>query len=537
MSHVEDTVEIKKRLTRTWNAFFGRFGKLLPIQIETIPVVLQRRNAVICSPTASGKTEAVVAPIAEILLENTRPGLSVVYVSPTRALVNDLYERLAGPLSQLGLSVAIKTSDRRQFDPGKPQTFLLTTPEALDSLICRNPGVFSTVSFVVLDEIHLLDKTYRGDQLRILLRRLNKLAKKELHCYALSATLSGPEETALRYFDDFAVVATPGLRELEYELFASLQQALRAARERKMHKILLFCNRRKEVEEVSGECRAFWPEDCLVVHHGKLDRSVRQESEQFMRECQWALCVATMTLEIGIDIGDIDVVVLYGAPWSVSSLLQRVGRGNRRKGAAIAFGVYRDLQERSCFQDMFQLAKKGAIEDIPYEPDLSVAVQQVLSCLYQHPGGLSEDFFLSLFEGFCSPNDVNLILRHLAKLGYVEQGQGRWFASAKVMDMGDRGAIHSNIPNVRDYKVVDASTGATLGEVSPAIVEDVFRLAGKSWRVVRVEGARIYVSPARGGQAAQFGRSCSKGAFSELLPPQLRSVRGEQTWQFIRRHA
>lgn len=529
MSQVEDTLEIKKRLRRTWNTFFGRFGKLLPIQIEAIPVVLEQRNAVVCSPTASGKTEAVVAPIAEILLENIRPGLSVVYVSPTRALVNDLYERLSGPLSDLGLSIAIKTGDRPQFDPGKPQNFLLTTPEALDSLICRSPGVFSTVSFVVLDEIHLVDKTYRGDQLRVLLKRLSKLAPKDLRYYTLSATLSRVEETARRYFSDFVVVAIPGSRELEYELLPSVEQAIKAARERKMHKILLFCNRRKEVEEISGECRAFWPEDRLVVHHGKLDRSVREESEQFMRECQWGLCIATMTLEIGIDIGDIDVVVLYGAPWSVSSLLQRVGRGNRRRGAAVALGVYRDTEEQSYFRDMFELAKAGAIEDSIYEPDLSVAVQQVFSCLYQHPRGLPTDFFLPVLEDFCSSEDVALILSHLAKLGYIEQRQRRWFASTKVMDMGDRGAIHSNIPDVRDYKVVDASTEATLGEVSTAVVEDVFRMAGKAWRVVRVEGTRIYVSPAKGGQAAQFGRSSSKGAFSRLVPPELRYAKGGQT--------
>ncbi|MDD5702712.1 MAG: helicase-related protein, partial [Dehalococcoidales bacterium] len=140
--------------------------------------------------------------------------------------------------------------------------------------------------------------------------------------------MSEPDEIAQRYFNDFDVVTVPGSRELEYHLFTSLEQAFKSAQERRMRKILLFCNRRAEVEEISGQCKAFWPEDHIVVHHGKLDRSVREESESFMRECRWGLCVATMTLEIGIDIGDIDVVMLYGAPWSVSSLLQRVGRGN-----------------------------------------------------------------------------------------------------------------------------------------------------------------------------------------------------------------
>jgi ATP-dependent Lhr-like helicase len=509
-------------LKRTWPIFFGRFGRLLPVQIEAIPLVLNGQNAIVTSPTASGKTEAVVAPLAELLAGDRAKGLLLVYVSPTRALVNDLYERLAEPFSELTLPLAIKTGDRPQFDPSNPQTVLLTTPEALDSLICRSPSVLSSVRFIVLDEIHLVDKTYRGDQLRILLRRLGRLATQDLHHYALSATLSRPEEIAQRYFGNFSVVTIPGSRELEYELFPSLEQALKSARGRRMHKILLFCNRRKEVEEVSGQCRAFWPQDRLVVHHGKLDRSVREESEQFMRECHWGLCVATMTLEIGIDIGDIDVVTLYGAPWSISSLLQRVGRGNRRRGPAVAFGIYRYPEEQSYFRELFELAKAGAIEDEPYVPDLSVVIQQIFSCLYQNPGGLPGDFFLSLFNDYCSPDDVGLILSHLRKLQYVEQRQGKWYASTKVMDMGDMGAIHSNISDARDYKVIDGSTGAVLGEISTAVVEDIFRIAGKAWKVVRIEGSRIYVSPSEGGQAPQFGRGSSKGAFSRLLPPELK---------------
>jgi len=532
MNQIESTLQIKKILGKTWTSFFSRFGKLLPVQIETIPLVLNGQNLIVSSPTASGKTEAVVAPLVEILLrngDNSDQGLSLVYVSPTRALVNDLYERLAGPISELGLSVAVKTGDRPQFDTTNPQSFLLTTPEALDSLICRSPDTLGSVRFVVLDEIHLVDKTYRGDQLRILLKRLARLSTGGLHYYALSATLSRPNEIAQRYFDNFVIVAVPGSRELEYELFASLDEALRAARQRKMHKILLFCNRRREVEEISGECRAFWPEDRLVVHHGKLDRSVREESERFMRECQWGLCVATMTLEIGIDIGDIDVVALYGAPWSVSSLLQRVGRGNRRRGLAIAFGIYRGPEEQLYLKELFELAKAGAIEDEPYVPDLSVVTQQIFSCLYQNPSGLTGEFFLSLFSDYCSADEVGLILPHLRKLGYVELRQGRWYASTRVMDMGDRGAIHSNIPDARDYKVIDVTTGTVLGEISTAIVEDVFRIAGKAWKVVRLEGGRIYVSRSKGGQAPQFGRSSSRGAFSRLLPPELKYTKGGKT--------
>jgi len=530
MNHqVEKAFRIKKDLKRTWPTFFSRFGRLLPIQMEAIPLILDGKNTIISSPTASGKTEAVIAPIAEILAEERPNGLCLIYISPTRALVNDLYERLAGPFSELGLSVAIKTGDRPQFDSTRPQAVLLTTPESLDSIICRHADILSGVNFVVLDEIHLIDRTYRGDQLRILLKRLAKISSGNLHYHALSATLNKPNEIAKRYFDNFTVVTVPGSRELEYELFPCLEGAIDCARQRQMRKVLIFCNRRREVEEIAEKCKAFWPEECIVVHHGKLGRRIREESEQFMRECQRGLCVATMTLEIGIDIGDIDVVTLYGPPWSVSSLLQRVGRGNRRKGHAVAFGICRNQEEQSYLKQLFELAKTGSIEDEPYSADLSVVIQQMFSCLYQNPGGLTEDYFLKLFYGYCSADELRLILSHLRKLDYVELRQGKYCASTRVMDMGDRGVIHSNIPDARDYKVIDATTGATLGEISTAIVEDIFRIAGRAWKVVKVEGARIYVSPAKGGQAAQFGSSSSKGAFSRLLPSELRYARGVKT--------
>jgi len=514
-------LEVRRALPHTWGAFFGRFGRLQPIQILAIPLILRGRNAIICSPTASGKTEAVVAPVAELLLREPPSGLGAIYISPTRALLNDLYHRLVGPLSTVGLSLAVKTAERRMFNPLRPQTFLLATPESLDSLVCRSPHALAQARFLILDEIHLLDGTYRGDQLRLLTKRISHLSKLQPRCYALSATLADVRETASRYFADFEVLALPGARELEYALFPSVTLALAEARRRRLQKILVFCNRRKEVEDLITECRRLWPQDHLVAHHGKLSKPIREAAEQFMRESKWGLCIATMTLEIGIDIGEIDLVILYGAPWSVSSLLQRVGRGNRRKGRTLAFGVYRSPAERIQFEEMFELAKGGVVERTAYTPDLSVVVQQVFSCLYEHRTGIDREFLFQLFSGFCSPAVVDRLLYHLESLGYVELRRSKWFASPKVIEMGERGTVHSNIPETRDYRVLDETTGVTLGEISTAFVEGVFRIAGKAWRVVRIEGSRIYVRPASGGEVARFAPAAPQGAFSKLLPPEL----------------
>jgi ATP-dependent Lhr-like helicase len=223
--------------------------------------------------------------------------------------------------------------------------------------------------------------------------------------------------------------------------------------------------------------------------------------------------------EIGVDIGDIDAVMLYGAPWSVSSLIQRVGRGNRRRHTSVAFGIYRSPEEKLLFRDMFERAKEGDVEDWPYEPDPSVVVQQIFSYLYQNPGGLEEDLLFSLFEEFISTETVTAILSHLERLGYIEKRTGRWFASTKIMNMGERGIIHLNISDPRDYLVIDATTGAKLGEVSAVLVENVFRIAGKAWKLVGIDGASLYVVPAKGDAVAEFSKSPAKGAFSWLLPP------------------
>jgi len=185
MSSAWQIIDIKKKLSRAWNTFFSKFEKLLEIQLKAIPVVLERKNAIVVSSTASGKTEAVVAPLIERFLREEWKNLAILYISPTKALVNDIYYRLNGQLEELEVSVSIKTGDNPQFNPNKPPNFLITTPESFDSLLCRHPGSFNDIKAVVLDELHLLDNTYRGDQLRLLLKRLKCTAETDFNIYTI----------------------------------------------------------------------------------------------------------------------------------------------------------------------------------------------------------------------------------------------------------------------------------------------------------------------------------------------------------------
>jgi ATP-dependent Lhr-like helicase len=521
----ETQSELKRSLKDVWFTFFSRYGKLFPIQEKTIPVVLGGKNAVIVSPTASGKTEAVVAPLIERFLSEGWEGLAILYISPTRALVNDVYYRLKDQLAELNVSLLMRTGDKPSFNPNKLPNFLITTPESLDSLLCRYPASFRGVRAVILDDIHLIDGTYRGDQVRILLKRLKFITERDFNVYILSATVYDPWKMGSRYMENFEVIQSPGQRELDYTLVRSLEEVFSYAREEGLRKLLIFCNKRAEVERLADECSKLWGRNYVVVHHGSLSKQVREEAEEFMRETRYGVCIATMTLEVGIDIGDIDAVVLAEVPWNISSLLQRIGRGNRRTGRCRVFAIFRSENERLLLDEMLKAAKEGRLEYEEYSPDLSVVVQQIFSSLYANPGGLDIDYFNKLFDGFCTKSELRDIINHLINVGLIEKTDNKIYATTKIMDLGEKGKIHSNIPQLKGMKVVDESSGKTIGEIQYPLDSDVFVLAGKVWRVTKVveSESKIYVKQEKvSAIAASFKAHRSRGCFHRFLPEHLK---------------
>jgi ATP-dependent Lhr-like helicase len=515
---------IHEKLRHAWIPFFSRFGTLTPIQIETIPMVLEGKNVVVASPTASGKTESVVAPIAERFVQERWEELAVLYVVPTRALVNDVMARIGGPLMEMGIKVSVKHGDKPYLSANNVPNFLITTPESLDALMCRRPEIFRTLRAVILDEIHLLDNTYRGDQLRILLRRLKKIATGSAFAvHLLSATLSDPYRIAQRYVCDFQPIVIPGRRNIDYYFVSSYGEVHRLTRKHCWKKVLCFCNLRESVESVAAELTALWHPYPVVVHHGSLARQEREEAERVMKEADVAVCVATSTLEVGIDIGDIALIVLADVPWSIASLLQRIGRGNRREDTINVVAVVKSFEEQCLLEEMFKVAMSGDLPEEPYEPDISVAVQQIFSCLYQNPQGLTEMEITDLLSPLCSGEETRVILKHLLRHGWLEERSGKWFASSKVMDLGERGCIHSNIPDSRIFRVFDIDSGREIGTIA-GIFDEVFVLGGKIWRVVSVEGEVVKVRRFTGKALAPlFKRHKGFGAFYWLLPNELKN--------------
>ncbi len=524
MSVNRDFTAHRAGLRHAWFPFFVQFGGLTPIQRETIPKVLAGKNVVVASPTASGKTEAVMAPLAERFVREKWGTFSVLYVVPTRALANDSLKRIGGPFSELRIHVVLKHGDRPRLPSRRAPDVLITTPESLDSFICRRPSMFRRLRAVVLDEIHLIDNTYRGDQLRLLLRRLDEIARgRRFSVHLLSATLSCAEEIGSRYVDDFEVVSAGSARSIQYHILESWEEVRALAVRKRWAKILCFCNMRESVERLAARLKPMWEPYPVVAHHGSLSKRLREDAEQVMHQASCAVCVATSTLEIGIDIGDVDAVVLAETPWSVTSLLQRVGRGNRRSDTIQAVAVVETDDERRALEAMFEGASTGNLPHEPYSPDVSVAVQQIFSYAFQNPSGLEEGAILSLTQPLCSEADTRLILSHLRDEGWLEYRSRRWFASTKLMDMGERGHIHSNIPDSMALQVVDASSGKAVGTIT-GLFDNVFALGGRLWKVVSVQRQRVLAVPFKSGRplAPHFKKHRAVGAFFRFLPEELR---------------
>lgn len=512
---------MRKLLKNTWTVFFSRYAVMTAIQKKAVPLILAKRDALLISQTASGKTEAVIVPLLERLLKENWQGLSIIYIAPTKALVNDLSLRLKELCKELHISVSVKTGDKPHFKPEKVTDILITTPESFDSILCRYQNSLHNIQALIIDEIHLLDNTYRGDQLRILIKRARKVSGNHLHVYMLSATVSKPEELARRYTEDAEIIEIPGSRIINHTNIESLEELRRYAIEENLSKMLIFCNRRISVEKCANDCKKLWGNHLVVAHHGSLSAKVRHEAENFMKQNYFGICVSTMTLEIGVDIGSIDAVVLAEVPWSKSALLQRIGRSNRRSQTIRTFSLCENESEKKMLNSMLKAAEQGYLDEYSYNFDFAVIIQQIFSLLYAEPQGFSEKFLVSFLGEFCEKKILIDILNHLETLKWIAKNNNIWSASTDLMNLGAIGKIHSNIPDTKAYKVINIINKAYIGEVTGRI-DSVFLLAGNIWKIVYKAEGKFFVKPvSEKFKSTRFKSSWQKSQFEDLLPGNL----------------
>lgn len=322
--------------------------ELRPLQEQSIEPIHAGEHCLLLAPTAGGKTEAATFPIlSRICLEDWH-GLSVLYICPLKALLNNLHERLEVYCRMVGRRCALWHGDIGQSERNRiksdPPDILLTTPESLEvMLISSKPDgreMLRGVRAVVIDEIHAFAGDDRGWHLLSVMERIGRLAGRELQRVGLSATVGNPEallewlaghcEGERRVIQPAAPGAT-ARTDVQLDYVGSLQNAaIVLSRLFRGEKRLVFCDSRSRVEELGNELRRLGIS--VFLSHSSLSPEERRASEQAFAQAQDCVIVATSTLELGIDVGDLDRVIQIDAPWSVASFLQRLGRTGRRAG-------------------------------------------------------------------------------------------------------------------------------------------------------------------------------------------------------------
>ena len=509
---------LRERLPRTYQAFLGRFDRPTAIQELAVPDILDGHDVLLCAPTASGKTEAYAAPLVEACFAHGRPEpASLLFVSPTRALANDLHRRLQARMDELGLGFGRWTSEHKERAGGELPAALLLTPEGLDSLLARRPDALAAVRALVLDEIHVLDNTPRGDQLRVLLHRLDRVTRERPQRLAASATVEDARALGGRYLVDPVVHAVGGARRLRRRHFRgtgpeAFRKHLNVLAEAGLRKVLVFANSRRVVEELSAALRGktrFGEQ--VFPHHGSLSRSVRERTERRFLEAPSAVAVATLTLELGIDIGDVDYVLLCEPPPSVSSLLQRVGRGGRRGETTRLGFAGRHAADELVLDTMLRSGARGELHERPYSFRAGVLVQQAL-CLLGARGSLSPSELAAELPPELAPTPAapfaNELLGRMVQRELCEPPRGGRYVLEEALERRyERGQLHANFADPANMELVDRLTGEVLGRVAAHRMKDQLGFAGGGRKAVAVRGDRVLTDAGGEGEAARFDGS------------------------------
>jgi Lhr-like helicase len=492
-------------LPNTYRAFFSGFSALTTAQKQLIQPILKGEDVVLQASTGAGKTEAVLAPATEKLM--THPGhFTIVYIVPTRALALDMNRRIKPIYKKLGLKSGIRTGDGKHLIDAKPH-LLIMTPESLDVMLGSpnqdNKYFLKHVHMMVIDEVHVFLHDDRGHHLSYLRRRLAMQSSASLQTVALSATIDDAEDivrffnlkkSAFYYKQSVARKLQPcwvHIEDEKRELTLFFDDLYRRSG---CQKLLVFANSRKKCEQLYEVLNqeGFFSKK-VFLHYSNLSTQERKFIESSFRDRRMGVCIATSTLELGIDIGDVDGVVLMGPPPSTMAFLQRIGRGNRRQQHINFWGVcygHKAGMQLVRFLAMFELAKENQVEKCFCPENYSVLFQQILSCLYSKKA-LSKDSLNLLFKE--KSEDLPSIFRHMLANKWLKptkqpglyDGGWRYFSSLKKKQ------IWSNFPPTdEEYEVIleqEKIAVLPLSIVRQLEIGDLIQLTGKVLKVLQIE--------------------------------------------------
>lgn len=418
---------------------------LRPLQEATIQPVLDGEHAILLAPTAGGKTEAASFPVFSRMLSEGWEGLSVLYICPIKALLNNLEQRLSYYGHLLGRSAALWHGDvsasRKAKIVASPPDILLTTPESLEVMLVSNKvdhqQLFANVRTVIIDEVHAFAGDDRGWHLLSVLERISVLAGREIQRLGLSATVGNPDTlcdwlagscTARR-----SVINPPAennvIPDVQVDWVGSLKNAaVVISRLHKGEKRLVFVDSRSKVEELAVELRCLGV--ATYISHSSLSLEERRAAEEAFSQGNNCVIVSTSTLELGIDVGDLDRVIQIDAPYTVASFLQRIGRTGRRAGSSrncLFLATKEDAFLRALA--LLQLWRQGYVEPIePPARPMHIYAQQTMALALQQKGIIAADVdrWIGRMPGFAgvTPDDRAGVISYMleSEILYSDEG-------------------------------------------------------------------------------------------------------------------
>ena len=405
-----NVLEIFDEGTRKW--FQSALGEPTPVQAKAWPDIAAGRHVLVSAPTGTGKTLSAFLVFLDRMKRQAQEGtledgLQLVYVSPLKSLASDIRENLRRPLEGIGgqeaITVGIRTGDTPQRDRQrmvrKPPHILIITPESLYLMLTSKTGqgVLVTARAVIVDELHALIDTKRGAHLMLSLARLDHLCGRPLQRIGLSATIA-PLAAAAEYLAPEEVrIAAPAMgKQLRLEVLGPYADAVRGRRKDPVweelgalvfqycqgsRSVIAFVEGRRYAEKLAYYVNTLGGEDFARVHHGSLSREQRTETEEALRDGKLRLLCATSSMELGIDVGEIDQVLQVGCPRTVSSTMQRLGRAGHNPGRTSVMYLFpRTAAECVSCGMTAQLAREGGVEHInPPAECLDVLAQHLVS--------------------------------------------------------------------------------------------------------------------------------------------------------------
>jgi len=512
-------------------------------QREAIPPILEGENVLLIAPTGTGKTEAAILPILNnFLLMPEKPlGVKILYITPLRALNRDLLERLEWWCNKLDIKVAVRHGDtevgERSRQARSPPDMLITTPETLQAIL---PGRvmrrhLKAVRWVIVDEVHELACDKRGAQLALGLERLRRIVGFDFQRVGLSATIGSPERVARFLVGSnrpYKIVKVPVARDMSLQVLyvkpepgdeeaaaklythpevAARLRVIRSLIE-KHGSVLLFTNTRAVAEVLASRFKVWDLDFPVSIHHGSLAKPSRIMAEQGLKSGSLKGLVCTSSLELGIDVGRVDLVIQYNSPRQVTRLIQRVGRSGHKIGR-ISKGVVITLDSDDTMEAMV-IARRALAEEL--EP-VQIPEKPYDALCHQLAGLLTERNrwrYLEVLEVFgraypyegLTSTDLEKVLSYMhdryPRLAWVAFEDKVFLRPQRLKSLYEYyfGNL-SMIPDEKQYLVVDQTTDTPVGVLDEAFVAEYgepgikFIVRGSPWKITAVYGDRIYVKP------------------------------------------